>query len=97
MRAGVVGSIIDTAGRCDLWYHSGMQAKTFTVRIPVNVYDRAYAHRKTSLSRFVQEAIEEKLRRVEQEEIEKSLLCLAGEEHDPYWQDAQRRSTSHGD
>jgi hypothetical protein len=74
-----------------------MVAKTFTVRLPAGIYERALARRRTSLSKFVLEAVEEKLLREEQEEVERSLLCLADEEPDRYWQDAQRRAMSHGD
>jgi len=77
-----------------------MDAKSFTLRMPVDLYQRVSARKKKSVSQFVMEAVQEKLDRETEEEVRLGFESLA-KDYDPeeyeLWATAQRRAMKHID
>gem|GEM_PF-6613715 len=83
-----------------LWYILVVDAKSFTLRMPSEVYAQVRKRKKKSVTEFVIEAVEEKLAREREEEIRLGFESLA-EDFDrgefELWAGAQHRAMKHID
>jgi hypothetical protein len=77
-----------------------MDAKNFTLRMPLDLYQRVAHRKKKSVSEFVIDAVREKLDREREEEVRIGFESLAQDYDQPeydLWAGAQKRAMKHAD
>jgi hypothetical protein len=77
-----------------------MSTKSFTLRMPIELYGQVAARKQKSVTGFVLEAVQEKLAREREEEIRRGFESL-GEDFDwdeyNLWAGLQRKAMKHVD
>ena len=76
-------------------YNKNVDAKSFTLRMPLDVYAKVRERKRKSVSEFVIEAVQEKLDREQEEEVRLGFESLAADFDQAefeLWSSAQRQA-----
>lgn len=67
---------------------------SFTLRLPLQVYEQVASRKSRSITSFIVEAVEEKLARDRQEELARGFASLVGDQDEdvPTWLELQREA-----